>query len=390
MGVSARQVPLVLLDVPDLVAAESIFSVTVGAAPEVPAATTVQVTVRLADFVSEPVLLTPGAPTASVLVTAPAAGGEALLTATGTATADSRLELNVLPAQATVRVQAEGTVQLTVNAPGSVTVGSTFPVTVGVAAETPLAEGVSVTATVSFRTADGEEIQAETVVLTAMSSSATRVFTAPVTAGTYTLAVSGQVEETDDLRVTVTGASTSVTAEPVALMLRLRGPEGAVTVGQTYTVTVDTAEPVPAGTTLAVTVTVSAGTGGAEPVLLTAAIPSMPVSFTAPVRAGSVTVTATARAETSTGSRQVAVSDAATLTVGVSARQVQLVLSEAPMDLVAAESTFSVTVGAAPEVLAATTVQVTVRLADVVQRAGAADAGCADGERTSDGAGGGR
>ena len=52
----------------------------------------------------------------------------------------------------------------------------------------------------------------------------------------------------------MTGASTSVTAEPVALMLRLRGPEGAV-VGQTYTVTVDTAEPVPAGTTLAVTVT---------------------------------------------------------------------------------------------------------------------------------------
>ena len=141
------------------------------------------------------------------------------------------------------------------------------------------------TATVSFRTADGEEIQAETVVLTAMSSSATRVFTAPVTAGTYTLAVSGQVEETDDLRVTVTGASTSVTAEPVALMLRLRGPEGAVTVGQTYTVTVDTAEPVPAGTTLAVTVTVSDGSD--PPVqmrMLTAAIPSTPVSFTAPVR----------------------------------------------------------------------------------------------------------
>ena len=157
VGVSAREVQLVLSEAPmDLVAAESTFSVTVGAAPEVLAATTVQVTVRLADFVSEPVLLTPGAPTASVLVTAPAAGGEALLTATGTATADSRLELNVLPAQATVQVQAEDTVQLTVNAPGSVTVGSTFPVTVGVAAETPLAEGVSVTATVSFRTADGE------------------------------------------------------------------------------------------------------------------------------------------------------------------------------------------------------------------------------------------
>ena len=261
MGVSARQVQLVLLDVPDLVAAESIFSVTVGAAPEVPAGTTVQVTVRLAAFSSEPLLLTPGAPTASVLVTAPAAGGEALLTATGTATADSRLELNVLPAQATVRVQAEGTVQLTVNAPPSVTVGSTFPVTVGVAAETPLAEGVSVTATVSFRTADGEAIIEEIeVTLTAEQRTATEEFTAPVTAGTYTLAVSGQVEETDDLRVTVTGAAASVTAEPVALMLRLRGPEGAVTVGQTYTVTVDTAEPVPAGTTLEVTVTASDGT----------------------------------------------------------------------------------------------------------------------------------
>ena len=57
--------------------------------------------------------------------------------------------------------------QLTVNAPGSVTVGSTFPVTVGVAAETPLAEGVSVTATVSFRTADGEAIIEEIEVLTA-------------------------------------------------------------------------------------------------------------------------------------------------------------------------------------------------------------------------------
>ena len=367
VGVSARQVQLALSEVPmDLVAAESTFSVTVGAAPEVPAGTTVQVTVRLAAFSSEPVLLTPGAPTASVLVMAPMAGGSETLLATGEEAADSRLELNVLPAQATVRVQAEDTVQLTLDAPPSVTVGSTFPVTVGVAAEMPLAEGVSVTATVSFRAAGGEEIQAETAVLTAMSSSATRVFTAPVTAGTYTLAVSGQVEETDDLRVTVTGASTSVTAEPVALMLRLRGPEGAVTVGQTYTVTVDTAEPVPAGTTLAVTVTVSDGSD--PPVqmrMLTAAIPSTPVSFTAPVRAGSVTVTATARAETSTGSRQVAVSDAATLTVGVSARQVQLALSEVPMDLVAAESTFSVTVGAAPEVPAGTTVQVTVRLAAV-------------------------
>ena len=102
-----------------------------------------------------------------------------------------------------------------------------------------------------------------------------------------------------------------------------------------------------------------------------------------------MTVTATARAETSTGSRQVAVSDAATLTVGVSARQVQLVLLDVP-DLVAAESIFSVTVGAAPEVPAGTTVQVTVRLAAFSSEPVLLTPGCADGERTSDGAGGGR
>ena len=295
VGVSAREVQLALSEVPmDLVAAESTFSVTVGAAPEVPA-TTVQVTVRLAAFSSEPVLLTPGAPTASVLVMAPMAGGSETLLATGEEAADSRLELNVLPAQATVRVQAEGTVQLTVNAPGSVTVGDTFTVTVGVAAETPLAEGVSVTATVSFRTAGGEEIQAETVVLTAMSSSATRVFTAPVTAGTYTLAVSGQVEETDDLRVTVTGASTSVTAEPVALMLRLRGPEGAVTVGSTFPVTVGVAAQTPLAVGLSVSATVSfrAADGEeiqAETVVLTAMSSSDTRVFTAPVTAGTYTV----------------------------------------------------------------------------------------------------
>ena len=361
VGVSAREVPLALSEVPNLVATESTFSVTVGAAPEVLAGTTVQVTVRLAAVSSEPVLLTPGAPTASVLVTAPAAGGEATLRATGEEADDNRLELNVLPAQAAVQVQAGGTVELTLDAPGSVTVGDTFTVTVGVATETPLAESVSVTATVSFRAADGEAIIEEIeVTLTAEQRTATEEFTAPVTAGVYTLAVSGLMEETDDLRVTVTGASTSVTAEPVAVMLQLRGPDE-VSVGRDYTVMVDTAVAVPAGTTLEVTV--RAGTDLQE-VLLTAAIPSTPVFFTAPARAGEVMVTATATAQTSTGSRQVAVSDAATLTVAVSVRDVQLVLSEVP-SLVAAESTFSVTVGTEPEVPAGTTVRVTVRLAAV-------------------------
>ena len=367
VGVSARDVQLALSEVPvDLVAAESTFSVTVSAAPEMLAGTTVRVTVRLAAFTSESVLLTPGAPTASVLVTAPTAGGSETLRATGEEADDNRLELNVLPAQAAVQVRVEDTVELTLDAPSSVTVGSTFPVTVEVAEETPLAEDVSVTATVSFRAADGEAIIEEIeVTLTREQRTATEEFTAPVTAGVYTLAVSGQVEETAALRVTVTGASTSVTAVPVAVMLRLSGPAEAVSVGETYQVTVDTNRPVPEGTTLEVTVRARAGTATAlqEDVSLTETISRLPVSFTAPARAGEVIVTATAMPQTSSGSRQVAVSEADELTVGVSARDVQLALSEVPVDLVAAESTFSVTVSAAPEMLAGTTVQVTVRLA---------------------------
>ena len=351
--VSAREVQLALSEVPvDLVPAASTFSVTVSAAPEMLAGTTVQVTVRLAAFTSEPVLLTPGAPTASVLVTAPANDGddgEETLLAIGEAAADSTLELNVLPAQAAVRVRAKGTVELTLNAPGSVTVGSTFPVTVGMAEETPLPEGVSVNATVSFRAADGAEIQVETPVLSAMMPSDMRFFRAPVTAGVYTVAVSSQVDETGALRVTVIGASASVTVVPVAVMLELSGPQEAVTVGQTYTVTVDTNMPVPAGTTLEVTVRAGAGTATAlqEEVSLTEDIPEEVVSFKAPARAGPVTVTATATVQTAVGALEVAVSDAATLAVTVSARDVQLVLSGVP-DLVAAGSTFPVTVGTEP------------------------------------------
>ena len=362
--VSAREVQLALSEVPvDLVPAASTFSVTVSAAPEMLAGTTVRVTVRLAAFASEPVLLTPGAPTASVLVMAPANDGddsEETLLATGEAAADSTLELNVLPAQATVRVRAADTVELTLNAPENVTVGSTFPVTVGVAEETPLPEGVSVTATVSFHAADGEEIQAETAVLSTMMPSDTRVFRAPVTAGVYTVAVSGQVDETAALRVTVIGAS--VTVAPVAVMLQLSGPQEAVTVGQTYTVTVDTNMPVPTGTMLEVTVRAGTATALQEEVSLTETISRLSVSFTAPARAGPVTVTATATVQTAMGALEVAVPDTATLAVTVSAQDVQLMLSGVP-DLVAAGSTFPVTVGTAMGLPEGAAVMVTVSLA---------------------------
>ena len=354
----AQSVELTLMVSPQRVNIGEEIEVTVGVAPALLADTTLTVEV-MADAESEEVTLTDATPSRQVRFTAMEAGPLEVRARVLAVAPVDLVTVENTPTQ-TVQVREEGTVDLTLDAPKSVTVGDTFTVTVGVDERTPLPESVSVSATVSFRAADGEEIQAETAMLNAMRSSATRVFHAPVTAGVYTVAVSGQVEETAALRVTVTGASALVTAEPVAVMLRLSGPAGAVSVGQDYRVTVDTVMPVPEDTTLEVTV--RAGTGLQE-VLLTAAIPSTQVFLTAPARAGEVMVTATALAQTSSGSRQVAVSDAMTLTVEVSAREVQLVLSEVPLNLVPAESTFSVTVSAAPAVLEGTTVQVTVRLA---------------------------
>ena len=234
---------------------------------------------------------------------------------------------------ARIAVQVLAPVRLTLAAPGNVTVDTTFAVTVGVAAGTPLPEGTAVTATLSFRAGGGDD---RVVMLTSEMSSATEIFTAPVTAGIFRVEVSGRA---------MIGTSASVIVEPVAVVLRLNGPQEAVTVGQTYTVTVDTNMPVPTGTTLEVTV--SAGTAPQEVLFLTADNPSEDIPFTAPRTAGAVMVTATATVQTAVGALEVAVSDAATLAVTVSARDVQLVLSGVP-DLVAAGSTFPVTVGTEP------------------------------------------
>ena len=529
VAVSALDVQLVLSEFPDLVAASSTFTVTVGTEPALPEDTAVQVTVSLAAFSREPVLLMPGTPTASVLVMAPAAGGAAMLTAAGDATADSTLDLNVLAAEAvtvqvqlqvslslrldappevtardsfavtvftepevpegatvtvtvvfdgtdsspvvlsaempstaviftapssiennlemmtssvvtvaepnalrvmvadadasvnavaqsveltlmvspqrvnigeeievtvgvapalladttltvevmadtateaviltdatpsrqvrfmavaagplevsaqilevapvdlvtventpmqTVQVREEGTVELTLDAPGSVTVGDTFTVTVGVAAGTPLLGSVSVTAAVSFRAADGEEIQAETAVLNAMRSSATRVFTAPVNSGIFVVEVSGSVEDNPVIQF-VTDTSAQVSVEPVRVMLTLRGPD-AVTVDETYQVMVGTNMAVPAGTTLEVTV--SDGTTSRE-VSLTEENAAEEVSFmfTAPASAGPVTVTATATVQTDPNAPEVAAPAAKAVTVQVQLQVLRLELQQ--------------------------------------------------------------
>ena len=256
---------------------------------------------------------------------------------------------------ARIAVQVPAPVRLTLDVPDRVTVGDTLTVTVGVDEGVPLPEGASVIATLSF-SAGGDDDRV--VTLTSEMLSATERFTAPVTAGIFRVEVSSPEAVSGR---TVLGASTSVIVEPVAVRLQLSGPQEAVTVGQTYTVTVDTVVPVPAGTTLEVTV--SAGAAPQEVVSLAEDIPEEVVSFKAPARAGPVTVTATATVQTAVGTLEVAVPDAATLAVTVSAQDVQLVLSEFPLDPVAAGSTFTVTVGTEPALPEGAAVQVTVSLA---------------------------
>ena len=111
---------------------------------------------------------------------------------------------------ARIVMQVRAPVELRLDVPGSVTVGSTFPVTVRVAAGTPLPEGVSVTATLSFRAGEVEAIK---VTLTGEQSTATMRFTAAVTAGRLVVEVRGI--RSDDILLPVIGTTVQVTVEPV-------------------------------------------------------------------------------------------------------------------------------------------------------------------------------
>jgi len=171
--VSAQDVQLMLSGVPDLVAAGSTFPVTVGTAMGLPEGAAVMVTVSLAALSSEPMTLTPSAPTARVIVTAPPAGGAATLSATGEEAADSTLELNVLAAEAVqVQVQVQLSLSLRLEAPPEVTARDSFAVTVSTEPEVP--GGATVTVTVAF---DGTD--SSPVVLSAETASTAVMFTAP-------------------------------------------------------------------------------------------------------------------------------------------------------------------------------------------------------------------
>ena len=111
---------------------------------------------------------------------------------------------------ARIVMQVRAPVELRLDVPGSVTVGSTFPVTVGVVAGTPLPEGVSVTATLSFRAGEVEAIK---VTLTGEQSTATVRFTAPPTAGRVVMEARGI--RSDDILLPVIGTTFQVTVQPV-------------------------------------------------------------------------------------------------------------------------------------------------------------------------------
>ena len=115
---------------------------------------------------------------------------------------------------ARIAMQVLAPVELTLNVPGSVTVSDDIlMVTVGVAAGTPLPEGVSVTATLSFSAGEGEEIEVKEVVLTGGQSAVTVPFTSPSTAGRYTVAASGI--RSDSILLPVIGISAQVIVQPV-------------------------------------------------------------------------------------------------------------------------------------------------------------------------------
>ena len=334
------------------------FPVTVSVFPALLAGITLTVEVTFGEASSEQVTLSATRSSQELRFTASALGPQEVRAQA----VDVEPEGLVIAASATetVEVLAEGIVALTLDAPDRVTVGDVFTVAVGVAEGTPLPVGTTVTATVSFAAGTADSTEREVVLTPAMSSDTVR-FTAPVTAGDFTVAVSGS---TDDVSIDeVLPASIQVSVDAVVVMLTLSGPD-TVTVGQTYQVTVDTNRPVPQGSTLEVTVSVS--TELQEPqVVFLAGDSSGVATFTAPMRTDQVSVTAMATPDTAADALEVAASAADTLTVAVSALDVQLVLSELPSAPVAVGSTFPVTVATVPALPAGAAVTVTLILADL-------------------------
>ena len=332
------------------------FTVTVGLSPALLADTTVAAVVTFNGSTAQ-VTLSDRDPESMVTFTAPASGTLEVTAAAAAVEPAGLVEVADAAAQS-VRVRAMSTVELTLDAPTSVTAGGSFMVAVGVSNTTPIPAETTVMVTVSFEGAQ------RTAVLTGAVPTTSLSFIAPAASGDFLLMLSGSVNVTDTLRVMVLGASTQIAVVPVQLTLSLEGP-GSVQVGEDFMVTVGTGDDaVPAGTT--VLVTVSDGAMNTQ-AMLTARIPTASVSFTAPIRAGEVSVTAAGVPQTSSGSLEVAVSDASPLAVTASPLQLMLTLSVLPSP-VSANGLFDVIVGISPALPAGASVEVAVTFGTTSQR----------------------
>jgi len=342
------------------VTANTQFSVELSTNPPLPAGTEVNVQLQF-NGASRPAVVSSTMPAPSVMFTAPSSGTLSLTASVVNITQSSPVVAVSAPEPVTVQVTELLTFMLTVSAPPSVTVGSPFTVTVEVAAETPLPAGVSVNATVSFGAADSEVIIEKTdVTLSAAQRTVTADFTAPNTAGSYTVETSVTATMRTDPNapeVAVPEAVTrAVAVSALDVQLVLSEFPDLVAASSTFTVTVGTEPALPEDT--AVQVTVSLAAFSSEPVTLTASNPTANVPVMAPAAGGAAMLTAAGGA-TADSTLELNVLAAEAVTVQV---QVQVSLSlrlEAPPEVTARDS-FAVTVSAEPEVPGEATVTVTV------------------------------
>ncbi len=354
---------------PNPVDAGSSFTVTVSASLAGGLTdTTFTVTVMVTfNTVTIPVTLSERELERMVSFTAPGSSGNLDVVAVHDAgTVEPAMELlNILNSglrSRSVQVRAVSTVQLTLDAPLSVTVGEVFTVDVGVSGATPLPDGTVVNVEAALRDMlSNSVLGTETGTLMDTAPTASVSFAAPAASGDFALDLSGSVEVTDTLRVTVLGASTQIAVVPIPLTLSLEGPEEDVLAGEDFSVMVGTGGvAVPAGTTVLVTVNDGAAD---EQAMLTARIPTASVSFTAPAEADEVSVTATGVVQTSAGSLEVAVSNATPLTVPVvTGSPLQSTLTLSVASPVNTGSSFNVIVGIMPALPEGVSVEVEVTL----------------------------
>ena len=355
---SVEVVPMAIaltLDAPGVVDGDSSFTATVGTDPALPAGTVVMAAVQFGSEGPTTVTLSAAEPIASVEFTAPSSDLLSL-TASVTNITQSSPVVAVAPARVSVQVTELATLGLTLSTPSAaVAAGSTFSVTVGANAPVPTEVSVMVT----FDGFTRPEL------LSASAATASVVFTAPDTTGTFVVNVTGTATDTNALRLTVNPASASVQVVPMAIALTLTPASIVARANAMFSVEVGTEPALPSGTEVAAEVQFDSE----DPVtvMLSAASPTASLTFTAP-SSGLLSLTAEVSATTQ-GDIAVEVLDATPAMVQVTELvTLQLTLS-APSAPVVAGSTFSVTVSSSPTVPTGAEVSVVLTFGESMETA---------------------